>query len=228
MSTTRQGRLCKVFDYLVFRGKVKTRQEFAEAVGINKTNLSSAMNGNEKYLSDSLFIKVNSVYNNINLQWLLTGEGEMLSGNMANIKYEPSATPIEQEAAECYVPMLPLQAIGGALTGFDDSATLDKCERVLSPIAGIDFAMEVYGDSMTPDYPSGARIFVKKIDMSAFIEWGRVYVLDTVNGSIVKEVYPAGDTAVECRSVNPQYPPFVVQLKDVRGMYRVLMSMQMK
>lgn len=140
---------------------------------------------------------------------------------------ESSATPIEQRE-EQYVPMLPLQAIGGALAGFDGSATLDKCERVLSPIQDIDFAMEVYGDSMSPDYPSGARIFVKRIDMKAFIEWGRVYVLDTVNGSIVKEIFPSSDTAIECRSINPAYPPFIVQLKDVRAMYRVLMSMQMK
>lgn len=138
---------------------------------------------------------------------------------------EKGVSKIEKEM---YIPMLPIDAVGGPLSGFDDSVTLDKCELVVSPIANVDFAMEVHGDSMTPDYPSGARLFVKRIDMSAFIEWGRVYVLDTCNGSVVKEVYPCGDDAIECRSKNSKFPPFTVKLKDIRGMYRVLMTMILK
>lgn len=227
MDNALNQRITDVVSFLIFSKSALDKRDLAQKLGYNVSSFSQIINGRVP-VSEKFIERLLEFAPNINDQWLLKGEGDMLSGNMATIKYEPSATPIEQEAAECYVPMLPLQAIGGALTGFDDSATLDKCERVLSPITDIDFAMEVYGDSMSPEYPSGARIFVKKIDMSAFIEWGRVYVLDTVNGSIVKEVYPSGDTAVECRSVNPLYPPFVVQLKDVRGMYRVLMSMQMK
>lgn len=34
---------------------------------------------------------------------------------------------------------------------------------------------------MAPEYPSGSRILIKRIDEKAFIEWGRVYVLDTMN-----------------------------------------------
>lgn len=65
------------------------------------------------------------------------------------------------------------------------------CERVISPIKGADFAITVAGDSMAPEYPEGAKILIKKINEEAFIEWGKVYVLDTCNGTVVKKLMPS-------------------------------------
>ena len=57
--------------------------------------------------------------------------------------------------------LLPMSAAGGTLSGFSSEGTrLSDCERVVSPIAEVDFAITVYGDSMSPDYPSGSRITV--------------------------------------------------------------------
>lgn len=111
MSTTREERLRKVFDYLVFSGKIKTRQEFAEIVGTNKTNLSSAMNGNEKYLSDSLFMKVNSAYDDINLQWLLTGEGEMLKVPATLTVFAPTDEERKEMSEGVDISMYPAKVV---------------------------------------------------------------------------------------------------------------------
>lgn len=147
-------------------------------------------------------------------------EGEIIS---------PIYTDTNTDAdPEHIVPLLPISAIGGSLTGFDPSVSISDCERILSPINGADFAIEVYGDSMAPEYPSGARILIKRIDMEAFIEWGKVYVLATTNGTVIKEVFPHGEEAVECRSVNATYPPFFIRYKDIHAMYRVLMCMTLK
>jgi len=62
----------------------------------------------------------------------------------------------------------------------------------------------VYGDSMFPDYPSGARVLIQEIDPSVYIAWGNVFVLDTVNGVIMKELQPSDhDGKLLCRSLNP-------------------------
>lgn len=76
---TRQGRLHTVYNYLVLKGLFRTQYEFAEILDINNTNLSSAMNGNEKYLSDSLFHKINATFPEVSLEWLLSGVGSMLT-----------------------------------------------------------------------------------------------------------------------------------------------------
>jgi len=89
--------------------------------------------------------------------------------------------------------------------------------------------MPVSGDSMAPEYPSGAQILIKRINESAFIDWGRVYVLDTCNGVVIKRVFPTDDPNIlECRSINPEYPPFKVATEDIYGVYRVLMCMSLK
>ena len=116
---------------------------------------------------------------------------EMIGSMLTDDDYE-KISQYEITSDEAYLTyLLPMTAAGGSLIGFSaDSTLLRDCEKVVSPIAGVDFAITVYGDSMYPDYPSGSRLLIKRIDPSAFIAWGNVFVLDTVNGVIVKEVQP--------------------------------------
>ena len=127
------------------------------------------------------------------------------------------------------VPLIPIQAQGGSLNDFTTSVMEYDCEKVLSPIKGVDYAMTVSGDSMAPEYPSGCQILIKRIDENAFIDWGKVFVLDTVNGAIIKKLMPTSDPdKVLCVSINPDYPSYEVCLEHVFGVYRVLMCMSMK
>lgn len=79
------------------------------------------------------------------------------------------------------------------------------------------------------EYPSGSKILVKKINEKAFIDWGRVYVLDTCNGAVIKKIMPGStEDKVKCLSINEEYPSFEVAFDDIFGMYRVLMCMSLK
>lgn len=150
----------------------------------------------------------------LNREWLVNGTGEMIN----------KTTISESETYQTF--LLPQSAMGGTLTGFGaDGVFPENCERVISPIADVDFAITIYGDSMIPEYPPGSRVMVKKIDPDAFIAWGCVYVLDTVNGVVVKELQPSDKKGhIVCHSHNPsgRYKDFNVDLKDVNGIYRVL------
>lgn len=127
------------------------------------------------------------------------------------------------------VPLIPISAQGGTLNDFTMSVMEYDCEKVISPIKGVDYAMTVSGDSMSPEYPSGCQILIKKINERAFIDWGKVFVLDTVNGTIIKKLMPTNDPdKVLCVSINPNYPSFEVCLEHVTGVYRVLMCMSLK
>ena len=162
----------------------------------------------------------------ISSAWLLTGEGEMLRGNEAE-GVVVAGRKSEDEVS--LVPLLPIAAQGGSLNDFVVSVKENDCERVVSPIRGADFAMPVAGDSMAPEYPAGSQIFIKKINERAFIDWGKVYVLDTCNGSVIKRVFPSDNAEkVKCVSINPEYPPFEVSYEDIYGMYRVLLCMSVK
>jgi SOS-response transcriptional repressor LexA len=185
-------------------GFCKTQRDFAALLGINEKGFSAAMNGNEKYLTDSLINKVSKFYEE---------------------NVEKGLTPQSAKT----LPVIPTEAIAGTLGEFADSIKGYECERMVSPIKGADYAIKVCGDSMTPEIPNGSQILIKRIFEEEFVEWGKIFCLDTKNGAVIKRVYPTDDPeVVECRSVNPAYPPFKVNIKSIFGWYRVLMVLCMK
>lgn len=218
----KQQRLHDIFDYLRYEKVLATKKEFAECINFDKTNLSSAFNGMNKYLTDNLFNKIADTFPQFNKHWLLTGEGDMLNDTPSNIALNDRITT---------VPLLPISAQGGTLNEFVMAVKVLDCEKIISPIGNVDFAITVSGDSMAPEYPSGSQVLIKKINERAFIDWGRTYVLDTCNGTVIKKLMPSdsGDNSiVKCVSINPDYPPFEVNLHDVYGIYRVMLCMSIK
>lgn len=59
---------------------IHTKTGFAEALHYGRTSMSAAMNGDEKYLTDSLFKNICEAYKGVfDLNYLLTGEGDLLT-----------------------------------------------------------------------------------------------------------------------------------------------------
>ena len=157
---------------------------------------------------------------------ILDGESEVtLKSPLENPMQQPEGTTAK------LVPLLPISAQGGSLNDFVVSVKNSDCEKVVSPIKGADYAIPVSGDSMAPEYPNGSHIFIKKINERAFIEWGKVYVLDTCNGTVVKVLVPSEKEGfVKCLSINkdPIFAPFDVAWGNIYGVYRVLLCMSVK
>jgi phage repressor protein C with HTH and peptisase S24 domain len=180
--------------------------------------------------------KILNYYQDLNSVWLITGVGSMIK-DQDPPDYVPKTYPIqankEEETEEHHTTkLLPMSCIGGTLSGIvADGATMYDCETIISPIKGADFAITVYGDSMYPDYPSGAKVLIKKINHNIFIEWGNTYVLDTCNGVIIKQVHKCDKEGyITCHSINPEprFADFDIPLSEVYGMYRILMCMYVR
>ncbi len=193
-----------LFEQVRSAGFARTQRDFAALLGINEKGFSAAMNGNEKYLTDSLINKVTKFCEeNIN-----NDGSRMVKGTL---------------------PVIPTEAMAGTLGEFAESVQAYDCERMISPIKGVDYAIKVCGDSMSPEIPNGSQILIKKIFEEEFVEWGKIFCLDTKNGAVIKRVYPTDDPeVVECRSINPGYPPFKVNVRHINGWYRVLMVLALK
>ena len=196
--------------------------------GLSQGLLGQARTGKSDLGAKSID-KILNVYQDLNKVWLLTGEGDMLSST-SSAQPQPSVKNERVADDEAYkVPLVPISALAGSLNDFSLSVKRDDCETVISPIKDIDMAIKISGDSMEPEYPSDSQVFVKKINERAFLEWGRVYVLNTCNGIVIKRLMPTNDpNTVLCESINPKYPPFEVNLENVNGVYRVIMCMSFK
>ena len=76
----RQKRLNEVYQYLRQHRGIHTKSDFAESVHYGRTSMSAALNGNESYLTDSLFKNICYAFpDTFNLQYLLNGTGELLA-----------------------------------------------------------------------------------------------------------------------------------------------------
>ena len=174
-------------------------------------------------LSEKNIEKILNFYTDLNRTWLLTGEGSMFTT-------KPSLAGFN-ELEYTRVPLLPISAQGGSLNDFVVSVSLQDCEKIISPINGADIAITISGDSMADEYPNGSIVLAKRINERAFIDWGKVYVLDTCNGVVVKALTPSEkENCIRCVSINPDpiYAPFEVALNDIYGVYRVMLCMAKK
>ena len=201
----KKKRLNELWITLLASNSITTKRELAERIGVSYSAITNAFGNDQRALTPSLMKKIEDLVKD-------------LSADKDGV-----VTKVHQ------VPLLPIEARGGSLCEYSEGVMPYQCELIQSPIKGADFAIQVAGDSMSPDYPSGCHVFIKKIDESIFIEWGKTYVLDTAKGIVIKQVHPTpDDNVIECVSLNPKYAPFNVRKEHIYGWYIVLMTMAIK
>lgn len=207
--------------------------KFIEHKGMNKLSFSKSIGRSVSYVTNivesigpSSRVVIEQTYPELNMEWLLTGRGEMLINNDSRTRENAEPIIISPQAT---VPLVPISAQAGRLDGFSEGVLEVNCEQIISPISNAELAISISGDSMSPEYTSGTKVLVKKINDKAFIDWGRTYVLDTCNGVVVKNIYPSENPdCIRCVSVNTNYPPFDIHKSDIYGWYLVLMSLSLK
>lgn len=205
-------RVIELIDYFNISGN-----EFAKRIGIPQTTFSNIIN-RDSDIKASIIEAIITQFGDISLDWLITGKGDMLKSTV------PALIP----SASCKegTPLLPVEAWGGSLAGSSIAVLAEQCKKYNVPISNIDYLIPIAGDSMMPDYCPGDIVAIKRINERAFIEWGKVYVLDTCNGVVIKEIQPSKDEGcITCVSRNKpeKYRPFEVNLdpEEFYGMYAV-------
>lgn len=205
---TQQDYVNRIYRIATLRGLCRNQKEFADLLSVDRSTLNGAMNGREQNLTGRFIKKVKDFATENNLE---------------------IAEEVTDQPQEVLVPLLPTSARAGTLADFSQAVKEYDVEKIISPVKGADYAITVTGDSMAPEYEPGCHVLIKKIFEDQFVEWGKTYVLDSDNGSVIKKIYPTDDPAViECRSVNPQYPPFRIKTEHIHGWYRVLMILALK
>lgn len=207
-----------VSDYEFYKKSGTTRGILTQNNGISEENLARFL----AYAPE------------VNVEWLLTGRGEMLktkeTPSEPHADQRPSSSNkdtniirIAQEN-EKGIPLIPFSAMAGALAG-EQSALEYECERYVVPaFNGADFLMQVKGNSMMPTYISGDIVACKRVPMSGlFFQWNKPYVLDTKQGAIIKRIKPGSDNQhVSIVSDNKEYDPFELPYEDIYAVALVI------
>ena len=203
-------RLVSVLDYF-FNGNVS---EMARKTNVPQPTLNNIVaNRLSKPSAENLSRIANSI-ELLNSGWLLTGEGEMLRTPTAD-----TAANTPQKA----LPLIPFEAIAGYLSTDNEGVRLEDCERYVIPEfdrRGAEFIIRVSGSSMYPKYSNGDLLGCKKIENILFFQWGKIYVLDTSQGALVKRVYEHEnkDFVMLVSDNKKVYPPFPIPKSDIRSL----------
>lgn len=137
-----------------------------------------------------------------------------------------SGEPLIGKLQENKFPLIPIVDMGaGNLYDLINGKRI--CEKIASPFPSADISVKIIGNSMEPKFSHGDIVFCHRVNEKAFIEWGRIYVLDTENGAIIKKVEKAekGED-IHCVSLNQDFAPFDFGKIYIIGWYKVIGSIK--
>lgn len=164
-------------------------------------------------LTSNTIQRIVGAFPDLNPNWLMYGEGEMLKP--ANNATEDNS--LEPSKDGTGIPLIPVDAMAGYFAG-EQTVLLQECDRYVVPaFRNADFLIHVRGDSMMPHYYSGDMVACKMLSLvDIFFQWGKVYVINTDQGALIKKVEPGTtDESITLMSENEKYKPFEISRRSI-------------
>ena len=179
---------------IMLQQKGITQRALAKKLGMSPQSLSNRLNGDTP-LDANLIVSLRPI----------------LGEEVMELVDAPGSSPPPEDTR----PHVDLYAAGGGNEVLDGVA-LAQCEQVpvVPMLPRYDFTMRVTGESMQPQIRPGDVVACMRIDEPTFLQWGRIHVLSTSQGIVIKKIFDAGD-GIRCVSFNKDYPDFVIPKQEI-------------
>lgn len=215
-------------NYLIYKGVADTQKEIGDKLGYGESYFSQIISGG-KSLSDSVLRKIAELDKgkDLNLNWLLTGEGEMLVDE-SGVQDRELENPIDPSKGVRYYPNIPITA--SHLENMPNPSYEDMQYEVMS-IRGFEgcIAFPAVGDSMYPRISNGDIVMFKEWTEN-YISNGDIYLIVTRNGDRTLKYLThisTDENGVKhflCKSANPdqdRFAPFEILGDDIVSLFVV-------
>lgn len=223
----RNERFEKAINYLRMQGVINKNEEVATKMGADASNVSRAIKGAGNNPTDRFLRRFNEAFSNIfSLDWLLTGEGDMLLGEPKTSA--PAVPTVSYTTGRPYYNV-------DFLAGFD----LVFNDQTINPEYYIDFApynrqgaiwCNITGDSMTPKISSGDIIALLEIEgWREFLSFGEIYAIVTTNGLRTVKIIRKGSADDRVRLVplnTKEYDEQEIPLSVISKVFQVIGCMK--
>ena len=216
-------RLNQAVRYLVWKGYVSiqaTQKDIAERMGTTTSNVSAALKGSERFLTEGFVNRFSNAFNAIfNEKWIINGDG-----TMTNESVSITNVPITEKD----IKILDIRVSAGHGIGFDGDENKILGYVNIPNFSGC-YGVTVYGDSMYDKYSSGDIVFVREIKDKREIEGGQSYVVITNEDRYLKMIY-IEDGKLKLVSynnaINPdgrrKYPDMLIEGEQIKFLYKVV------
>lgn len=216
------------------RGLVETKSEFADAIGENRSSISSGLTGN-RGVTDKALASIGNKYPFFNKTWLATGQGEVVIDQI--FKYDKHNQERENvipvpENNYMMVELKDLETEAGKLWIDGNVSGLPEGKTRLVPREygnGNYLVVRVSGHSMDDgtkrSISEGDELLIRQYigDVRDMPYRTKLFVICTRGGSVVKQVVDVNPISgdISCRSFNKQYEDYVVSVNEVIQLFTV-------
>lgn len=214
----------RIYQYFEYKKIKPTR--FEKEVEISNGYFGTQLKRNSN-LGEGVLSKILTSCADLNPSWLLTGEGSMLKAGVGESEANKSEVAVAENPLtyRAAIPLIPFEAVA-AWDAKQVQRAAHKTPGYVIPEFDelkVDFMVKIKGDDMYPKYSSGDLVACKKLPLDTFFQWNKVYVLETVQGVILKRVEQSQlEKHINCVSYNSHYKPFDLRLEEVRCLALVL------
>ena len=164
---------------------------FEKSVGLGNATFNKVLKSGGAIGTDKLE-KILNKYPEINNNWLLTGEGNML-----------------QVESKGKIPVYDVASIGGyndVVANVSNSGHISEWIDAGDWFPEATSAIHHYGDSMV-EYPSGSILALKRVNNPTLILNGRNYVIETEDFRVTKQLQDDGGDYITAYSTNKETYP---------------------
>lgn len=233
-----------------FRKKINLSQiELSNSLDIPQSSLSEMEKG-RKNISYNTIISLLSNYYNLNIDWLLTGRGDMFITKQLpinNIASEPLEEYKRQPTGKLLQVnddllqlnsvkfpnkatnniLVPVAAFGGYLGEWTQEYIEQDLVYVDIPGSPHDArTFEISGTSMEPVIMHGDYVVTRRIEKLEHIKKGHMYVIISIlQGITVKYVYDSGDSLILEPANRLEHVPLVLSKSDIREVWQVVLRL---
>lgn len=203
---------------------------FEKSVGLGNATFSKTLKVGGAIGTDKLE-KILNVYPDINVDWLISGDGDMLNGIKEVAPSEDFSLPTDRHVSSQDIPLYGLDAAAGLVAIFNSTAVEPTDYLRIPNLPPVDGALYVRGESMSPLLKSGDIVIFKKKSLSLdSIIWGEIYILSfSLDGDTYTSVkyIRKSDTpgCVRLVSYNPDFAPKDIPLSSITALALVKASL---
>ena len=219
---------------LIIEKEGLNKNSFSKAIGISNNVTITRIINEHRTPSRATCEKIVSAFPAYNLEWLLTGEGNMLT-DAPSQTYHSNARPVD-DLSYMNVPVIHIKAQCGYLAGYGDTEYIDTLPTmpviVDKTYHGKYRIFEAEGDSMDDNSRlaicDGDKVLAREVRRDLWLpklhinDWYFV-IIHRTKGISIKQITAQDDKGnITCHSLNELFNGYTVNLDEVEEIYNVI------
>lgn len=204
------------------------KRAFSFAIGVSPSVIENIVGKRQSNPSFDITNKIIDSIERLNIEWLMTGNGNMLTSfsilpHQENNIVAESIVEYGNSFSHIFKPLI--CTVSPVADSFSKAIEAGNYREIPIPFVGdYDFTLRAYGDSMIKVENPQKSIEDQDIVVCRFwknrsyIRWGEIYALSTTEGYIIKKVMPSEKEGyIKCVSFNQRngYDPYELPLSEI-------------